>query len=269
MWQKRREVESVEKQLASEPARREKVERAVDELEWHAQQAAGNADLARLAVELDAQAAAAEARGDTVVAASARQTAADYRDGIDTSASVRGFMHPDPAALKLINVTLPAGALDVPGFPAPPATPTPTPPPGPTSHIDDTSEPGAEQLPAAVVSDAGADVPADDADVADVTGVEQTAADPGDPVLAGADDVSTTTSVAAESDAILAHFFGTELSSADAAASVPGAVDPLDPSAELAGLGVTDEVPASFAASVPDDEPDVDVGFDAAGFTDS
>ena len=50
-----------------------------------------------------------------MVAATARQKAAEFRDGIDTTGTVRGFMRPDPKVLQLIDITLPPGVLDAPG----------------------------------------------------------------------------------------------------------------------------------------------------------
>jgi hypothetical protein len=271
---KHRLVETVEQQLAGEPARRAQIEQAVDNLEWHAQQATGSADLARLAADLEAQAAAADARGDTVVAAAARQTAAEYRSGIETTANVRGFLQPDPQALRLINVTLAAGALDVPGFPGIPAA---TPSSAPTSQLDETSEPGSEELPAGVVADAATDDPTNEADTTDTTDTTDTgvttddSSDVGDLTPAAAADRSTEVSVVAESDAVLAQFFDTEASAVDAMDAVPGAVDPLDPSTPgLASLDAIDEAAPYFAADVAAEAADSGFAFDdPAGFSDA
>ncbi len=159
---KREQVDAIEKQLAAEPARRSDIEQAVDELEWHAQNAEGSVDLARKAVDLDAQAAAAEARGDSLVAAAARQKAAEFRDGIDTTGTVRGLMRPDPKVLQLINITAAGGRARRTGLPAASRGADAS---LRRSQLDEVEEPtgdaAATDLPATEV---GTDVSADTAD---------------------------------------------------------------------------------------------------------
>jgi hypothetical protein len=270
---KREQVDAIEKQLAAEPARRSDIEQAVDELEWHAQNAEGSVDLARKAVDLDAQAAAAEARGDSLVAAAARQRAAEFRDGIDTTGTVRGLMRPDAKALQLINITLPEGVLDAPGFPPPAAAPTPP----PTSQLDEVEEPtgdaaatdlSATQVSTDVSADMADDAAAADANAADVIGDEAVAADAGNAgdAAPAMDETAVVADASAESDAILAHLFGTtEISAADPQPDPFAGVDaPLDPFAAI------DDPSASIAATITDEAVESSAGFDdPAGFTDA
>jgi hypothetical protein len=273
---KREQVDAIEIQLAAEPARRAEIEQAVDELEWHAQNADGSVDLARKAVDLDAQAAAAEARGDTIVAAAAREKAAEFRDGIDTTGTVRGFMRPDPKVLQLIDITLPPGVLDAPGFPAPAAAPTAS----PTSQLDDVEKDDVdESVDRATPSEAsptelGTDVVADPAEVSDVAdandvlGEEAIAVDAVDAVVAEhpLDEPAVVEDAAAESEAILAHLFaGSEALAADSQPD-PFATgeQPFDAFASV------DDPSASMAPAVAHEMDDSGVGFDdPAGLTET
>jgi hypothetical protein len=270
---KHEQVDAIEKQLAAEPARRANIEQAVDELEWHAQNADGSIDLARKAIDLDAQAAAAEARGDSLVAAAARQKAAEFRDGIDTTGTVRGFMRPDPKVLELINITLPAGVLDAPGFPPPAAVPTPP----PTSQLDAHEEPAGEVAATeAAAADPGSEIITDtsdapgghDAGAADVIGDEAVAVDAGNAgdAAQATGEAAVVDDAAAESDAILAHLFGTaEVASADLQPDPFAAIDaPLDPFAAV------EDSSASIATAIADEAADTNMGFDdPAGLTDA
>ena len=267
---KREQVDAIEKQLAAEPARRAEIEQAVDELEWHAQNADGSVDLARKAIDLDAQAAAAEARGDTIVAAAARQKAAEFRDGIDTTGTVRGFMRPDPKVLQLIDITLPPGVLDAPGFPPPGAAPTPS----PTSQLDDVEESVDQAAPSegeAAATEPGTEVVADPADVAGVAGIEDAGDVLGEEAITvdavkPTDEPAVVENAAAESEAILAHLFG----GSEALAADPQP-DPFA-SGEQAfdAFASVDDSSASMAPTVAPEAEDSGVGFDdPAGITEA
>jgi multidrug efflux pump subunit AcrA (membrane-fusion protein) len=108
--------QAIDAELADMGGRLPIAELAVDNLEWHADRARTMADAVRQADDLQQQAAAAIARGDTAAAATLTQRAAILRDDADVLAFVRArppFVL-DERALAEVGVTLEPGTLDVP-----------------------------------------------------------------------------------------------------------------------------------------------------------
>jgi hypothetical protein len=226
LYEKRLEVERLEKQIAAEPARRAQVEQAVDAVEWHAREAEGFARNVQVAADEELRAAAAERTGDAAVAAAARARATELRAAIAAMGDMRAtttLTVPDAQHLALIGITLPATFYDTPGFP--PAVPTP-PASGvsePSSQLDDAGPVDEVPAPEDDVVTAGLEAIGDSEDVGDaeqtdtvigdteVGSLEPTAADAA-PVAELADALlepatPEVTSVADASDVVLAHFF--------------------------------------------------------------
>jgi hypothetical protein len=108
--------QAVDAELADMGGRLLGAEMAVDNLEWHAEKARAMAATVRQADDLQAQAAAAAARGDNAAATALGQRAAILRDDADVLGFVRA--HPpfalDQRTLSDLGVDLAPGALDVP-----------------------------------------------------------------------------------------------------------------------------------------------------------
>lgn len=111
-------VTTTEQQLAGETARRAAIESELDQLEWQAGNARGMAESSQKIIDLSARAAAAETRGDNVVAAKLREEVATHKTIVETLGSVQSGRVPDPAVLQQIGITAPEGVFDVPGFPS-------------------------------------------------------------------------------------------------------------------------------------------------------
>jgi hypothetical protein len=230
LYEKRLEVERLEKQIAAEPARRAQVEQAVDAVEWHAREAEGFARNVQVVVDEELRAAAAERTGDAAVAAAARARATDLRQAIEAMGDMRAttnFLAPDAQQLALIGITLPATFYDTPGFPAAAPSQPATGGGEPSSQLDDAGPVDGAPAQEEDVLTAGLEAVGE----SDEVGVVEES----DPVL-GDTDVSSPepalsdetmgaevavdvpeelampefTSVADESDVVLAHFFEPE-----------------------------------------------------------
>jgi hypothetical protein len=216
--------QAIDAELADLGAVMPVTEMAVDHLEWHAEKARAMADTVKQADDLQAQAAAATARGDHTAAAELSRRAATLRDDADVLAFVRD--HPpfpvDHAALQAIGVTVTASDLSAPM----PELIDPSSPMNPladasaTSSSDETvaavsGEPGSEDS-SATGSDAVLPDTLGESSVAQATAADDgSAAELTSPDLQGSELATVGASLSAPSDTSFADTSSSDASFAD------------------------------------------------------